>query len=125
MIVLKLPYPPSINVYWLASGHRRYISKRGMLFKQAVADYVQEYNTPKLGDAKVEVFIYIYPRSKKLMDIDNCAKPVLDACQDAGIFDNDVQVEALHIYRGKPRKGGGVTVLIDELTRVATETQLG
>ena len=59
------------------------------------------------------------------MDIDNCLKPILDACQDAGIFEDDVQVQELHVYRGKAVKGGGCTVMIEELTRVATETQQG
>ena len=125
MIVLKLPYPPSMNAYWLASGHRRYISKRGQLFKQAVVNYVLEWKTPKLGTVPIEVTVWIHPRSKKLMDIDNCLKPILDACQDAGIFEDDVQVQELHVYRGKAVKGGGCTVMIEELTRVATETQQG
>jgi crossover junction endodeoxyribonuclease RusA len=125
MIVLKLPYPPSMNAYWLASGHRRYISKRGMKFKQAVVDYVQEYNISKLGNIPLEIEIWLHPRSKQLMDIDNCVKPILDACQDAGIFDDDVQVEELLVKRGFSKKGGGCTVFIDELTRAATETQLG
>lgn len=113
-VILKLPYPPSINAYWLASGHRRYISKRGMLFKQSVMEYVAEFNIKGFGGEPVDVLIFIHPRSKKLMDIDNCAKPILDACQDAGLFDNDVQVIALHLYRSKPKKGGGCTVVISE-----------
>jgi len=125
VIVLKLPYPPSINAYWLASGHRRYISKRGLEFKKSVVEFVLEWSIPKLGSVPVEIQIVIHPRSKILMDIDNCVKPILDACQDAGIFDDDVQVQELHVFRGKPKKGGGCTVMIEELTRVATETQLG
>ena len=37
MITLELPYPVSVNAYWLASGTRRYISKRGREFKNSVA----------------------------------------------------------------------------------------
>jgi Holliday junction resolvase RusA-like endonuclease len=105
-----------MNAYWLASGHRRYISKRGQLFKQAVVEFVIEWKVSKLGDAPLEVTIWLHPRSKKLMDIDNCVKPILDACQDAGIFDDDVQVQKLYVYRGLPKKGGGCTVMIDVLS---------
>jgi crossover junction endodeoxyribonuclease RusA len=105
-----------MNAYWLASGHRRYISKRGMKFKQAVVDYVVEWHIPKLGNQPLEVEIWLHPRSKQLMDIDNCAKPILDACQDAGIFDDDVQVQELRIKRGVAKKGGGCTVWIDVLS---------
>jgi crossover junction endodeoxyribonuclease RusA len=113
MIVLDLPYPPSINNYWIASGHRRFISKRGVLFRQSVMEYVMDNEVPKLGDQGLSVHIVLRPRSKKLMDIDNCAKAILDACEHAGIFDSDVQVEKLLIERGLPKKGGGCVVMIE------------
>ena len=49
------------------------------------------------------------------MDIDNCVKPILDACQDAGIFADDVQVQALTIVRGAMKKHGGCNVIISEI----------
>ena len=113
MIVLDLPYPPSINNYWIASGHRRFISKRGVLFRQSVMEYVMDNEVPKLGEQSLSVHIVLRPRSKKLMDIDNCAKAILDACEHAGIFDSDVQVEKLLIERGLPKKGGGCVVMIE------------
>ena len=118
MITLRLPYPPSINAYWLASGHRRYISKRGQLFKKAVVDYVLEHHIPKLSDIPLAVTVILHPRSKKLMDVDNCLKPILDACQDAGIFNDDVQVQFLLVTRGDLKKGGGCTVMIKEFRPV-------
>jgi len=118
MITLRLPYPPSMNAYWLASGHRRYISKRGQLFKKAVVDYVLEHRIPKLSDIPLAVTVILHPRSKKLMDVDNCLKPILDACQDAGIFNDDVQVQFLLVTRGDLKKGGGCTVMIKEFRPV-------
>lgn len=114
MLTLKLPYPPSVNAYWGTSGKRRYITKRGMEFKKAVAEYVIENNVPKLGDVPIKVFITLIPRSKVLMDIDNCCKAILDSCQDAGIYNDDVQVEELMVIRGAPAKGGGCVVVITE-----------
>jgi crossover junction endodeoxyribonuclease RusA len=112
MIHLKLPYPPSFNAYWMASGHRRYISKRGVAFKIAVQDYVIENNIPKLGSADIEMSVILHPRSKKLMDLDNCLKAICDSCQDAGIFDNDVQLSSILVTRGEQIKGGGCQVFI-------------
>lgn len=114
MILLNLPYPPSVNAYWLTSGRRKFLSKRGREFKQAVQEYVIDNKIPKLGSKAVSVEIILRPRSKKLMDIDNCAKAVLDSLQDAGVFDNDQQVWKLTIERGIPRKGGGAVVMIFE-----------
>ena len=124
-MLLELPYPPSINNYWIASGHRRFISKRGVLFRQAVAEYVIEHGVPKLGDQALSVHIVLRPRSKKLMDIDNCAKAILDACEHAGIFDSDVQVEKLLIERGLPMKNGGCVVLIEVIPSSSDENPQG
>jgi crossover junction endodeoxyribonuclease RusA len=109
---LYLPYPPSINNYWIASGHRRFISQRGRDFKADVSTYVIEQNIPKLGTIQVNIDIILRPRSKKLMDIDNCIKPILDAIQDAGVIDDDVQVTKVSIERGLIQKGGGCVVMI-------------
>ncbi len=125
MVVLNLPYPPSINNYWIASGHRRFISKRGVLFRQSVMEYVMEHEVPKLGEQALSVHIVLRPRSKKLMDIDNCAKAILDACEHAGIFDSDVQVEKLLIERGLPKKGGGCVVMIELIPFSSEENPQG
>ena len=57
MVILSLPYPPSVNTYWRANGNRRFISKAGVEFKKAVAEYVINHNVPKLGDALLMVTV--------------------------------------------------------------------
>ena len=111
---MYLPYPPSVNTYWLTSGRRKYLSKRGRDFKEQVQDYVIVHKIPKLGSIPIQVDIILRPRSKKLMDIDNCAKAVLDSLQDAGVFDDDSQVWKLTIERGITHTGGSCVVMIDE-----------
>lgn len=110
MITLKLPYPPSVNSYWLTSGKRRYISKRGMEFKAAVVEICQ--SIPGFGSAAVEVSVIFHPRDKRIMDLDNSLKAIGDSLQDAGMFDDDAQIWKLTIERGKKIKGGGCTVAI-------------
>ena len=116
--VLRLPYPPSINNYWIASGHRRFISKRGRDFKLAVQQYVAAHQLTSFGGAGVEVDIVIRPRDARLMDIDNSIKPILDALQDAGLFDNDAQVATVTCHRGLVKKGGGgcIVIVTDDIT---------
>lgn len=77
-----------------------------------MSTYVIEQNIPKLGTIQVNIDIILRPRSKKLMDIDNCIKPILDAVQDAGVIDDDVQVARVSIERGLIQKGGGCVVMI-------------
>jgi crossover junction endodeoxyribonuclease RusA len=89
------------------------ISKAGREFKAQVADYVVEYRVPKLGSARLEMKVVIFPRDRRKQDIDNRIKALWDALGDAGVFDNDEQIDILHIERGEIKKGGGVLVYID------------
>ena len=112
MIILHLPYPPSVNNYWIASGHRRFISKRGKEFKEFVAEYCAKHKVKSYGAHDVRVTIILHPRSKILMDIDNCSKAILDSLQGI-VYDDDQQVVQLLIQRGHLVKGGGCTVTVE------------
>ena len=115
MLVLNLPLPPSINHYWGTHGHRRYVSKAGVAFKEAVSDYVAEYSVPKLGTARLQMQVTLYPKDRRKQDIDNRIKALWDALADAGVFDNDEQIDVLIIHRGEIKKGGGWLVYLEVL----------
>lgn len=115
MLVLNLPLPPSINHYWGQLGHRRYVSKAGVAFKEAVSNYVSEYNVPKLGNVRLEFQVTLYPRDRRKQDIDNRIKALWDALAEAGVFDNDEQIDILIVHRGEIKKGGGCLVFINVL----------
>jgi len=112
MITFRFPYPPSINNYWHSSGKRRYISKRGVEFKKAVHEICKQSETI-FGSKYVEVSIILFPRDKRLLDIDNCCKAILDSMNGI-MFDDDQQVWKLTVERGEKIKGGGCQVTIKE-----------
>ena len=118
VITLTLPYPVSVNAYWLASGKRRYISKRGVEFKRCVKEIWEASNHQGFGSAKVEFNVLLFPRDNRLMDIDNMLKCLGDSLQDAGAFDDDQQVWKITIERGEKIKGGGCQVTISEYPNV-------
>jgi crossover junction endodeoxyribonuclease RusA len=109
MKIFKFPYPPSVNAYWLQAGTRRYISKRGVEFKKAVHEILKDQEG--FGDQAVEVNIILYPRDKRLLDIDNCCKAILDS-MNGFMFDDDQQVWRLTVERGEKIKGGGCEVSV-------------
>ena len=114
MITLTLPYPPSVNCYYLASGHRRYISKRGMDFKKAVAEACK--GLPSFLDQPVELSVLLHPRDKRLMDIDNCGKAICDSL-NGYLYEDDQQVWKITIERAEKIKGGGCVVTVKEYSK--------
>jgi crossover junction endodeoxyribonuclease RusA len=115
MTTIKLPYPPSVNTYWRNFRGHTVLSKAGRDFKTAVAECVIAQNIPKFKNKRLEVTLWLYPRSKVVTDLDNRLKAVLDGLEDAGVYDNDGQIDVLMIQRGEIRKGGGVDVMIEVL----------
>jgi Holliday junction resolvase RusA-like endonuclease len=68
---------------------------------------------PKFGTKRLEVTMWLYPRSKVVTDLDNRLKAVLDGLEEAGVYENDGQIDVLSIQRGEIRKGGGIDVMIE------------
>ena len=74
-----------------------------------------EYKVPKLGKARLEMQVTLYPTDRRKQDIDNRIKALWDALADAGVFDNDEQIDVLMVLRGAIKKGGGCVVVIDKI----------
>jgi len=109
-IRLELPYPPSVNSYWRANGHRRYISKEGVEFTKAVDLVVKQSNAKSFEEKKVAISVMIHPRSKRKFDLDNTLKAILDALMKAGMYNDDSQIEYIEIARGEAVDGGKAVV---------------
>jgi len=116
VIVLELPFPPSVNTYYRRGAHATYMSKAGREYKQAVAEYIASGDFPKMGTKRLAVSMVVWPRDRRIFDIDNRIKSVLDSLQDAGLFDDDSQIDELSIYRGSQIvPGGSIKVMIEEI----------
>lgn len=97
------------------------ISKAGREFKLKVQDYVLENCVPKLGQKRLQMQVTLYPRDRRKQDIDNRIKALWDALTDAGVFDDDEQIDILIVQRGEIRKGGGCFVMIEEINEPRQE----
>ena len=107
---LELPYPPSVNSYWLANGHRRYISPAGVKFTKEVAFIVNQASVKGFGDKQVAISVMVHPRSKRKFDLDNTLKAILDALMKAGMYDDDSQIEYIEVARGEQVDGGKAVI---------------
>lgn len=115
MIKLILPYPPTINNYFGLHGHRRFLTSKAKDFKAKVSEAVIEHRAPKLGTARIEMHITLYPPDKRVRDIDNVLKCCIDALCQAGVYDDDSQVDVLLVQRGEIIKGGKAEIFIEVL----------
>lgn len=111
MTTLLLPYPPSVNHYWGISGKQRFIGKKGKEFRLAVAEECIDKELQMLH-GRLSVHVALWPPDKRVRDIDNILKPLLDAMEHAGVYENDSQIDELTIIRRPPIKGGSCTVVI-------------
>lgn len=110
-IQLILPWPPSVNHYWGQAGKHRFIGKKGKEFRMAVSEAAAEAQVAPL-EGRLAVHVALFPPDRRKRDIDNILKSLLDACEHAGCYESDSQIDELHIVRQEMRRGGYCTILI-------------
>lgn len=123
MIVLNLPYPPSVNHLYARQAGRTYLKPAAKAFRAAVANVV----TLAAGFAKPQWFaqgalacrVVLNAAPSKPADCDNAGKVLLDALTKAGAWTDDSQVKLLIFQVGEPVKDGRCTVSIEYLEKVS------
>lgn len=95
MILLRLPYPPTVNTYWRTFQNRMLISKEGRAYREAVIAQCSDYKL----DGRLRVEIEATMPDRRRRDIDNLPKAVLDALTHAQVWNDDNQIDDLRIYR--------------------------
>lgn len=113
-LYLDLPYPPSVNTYWRhpSSGPlagRHLISGKGRVYRAMI----ESICALKPGvEGRIEVEILAYPPDRRVRDLDNILKSLLDALVHAGIIQSDGNIDVLHVERREVVAGGKVVVQI-------------
>ncbi len=113
MLNLTLPFPPSVNTYWGFLGSRRFLTAKARAFKSNVEAAFILSEHKGFADARINLVVFLHAPDKRARDIDNIAKPLLDALTQAGVFNDDSQVDRLLIVRREVKKGGECRVVID------------
>ena len=113
---VTLPYPPSINHYWRRVGQQTLISREGRSFRRKVCALLTGLGRlrPRTG-ARLALVMDAFPPDRRRRDLDNLQKPVLDALEHAGVYDDDSQIDLLVSRRGSPEPGGRLTVEVTEI----------
>ena len=105
MIELELPFPPSLNHLYRRVGFRTLISREGRRFREKVCALLAAAGIgPMTGSLVME--IEYYPPDRRVHDLDNLQKGLLDALQHGGLYKNDSQIVTLIIEKREPVPGG-------------------
>lgn len=111
MIILNLPWPNSANTHWRHARGRTYVSPKGVAFREAVKVSASIYNE-RAPDGRLMVGVELYPPNKRIIDIDNRIKPLLDALTHAGIIIDDSLIDKIIVERKSIIKDGKCRVFI-------------
>lgn len=121
MIILELPYPPSVNSYYRSPrtgplAGRTLISQKGRDYRKAAYQSVLQHKARKAPRGRLSVGVVLYAPDRRKRDIDNPIKSLLDALTHAGVIEDDSLIDKLAIERGPVTKGGLVRVFISNDT---------
>jgi crossover junction endodeoxyribonuclease RusA len=113
VLVVELPYPPSVNHIWRRARGRTVMSREGRAFRrEAVARLarigVGPPRFPMRG--RLRVRIEVCPPDHRRRDLDNVQKALLDALERGGAYADDGQIDRIEVQRGPVTPGGRVVV---------------
>lgn len=114
-LVLRLPWPPSLNAIWRAFNGRLILSKTAREYiKSAPAHLPTGRIVPFTGRLVVWLTLHA-PAESQRFDIANREKLLCDLLTKQKIWIDDEQIDLLVISRGDSSGKGWVDILINEI----------
>ena len=114
-MILELPFPPTGNHYKrlkVVNGKPQwYLTKQAKSFHELV--WGAAVGKERFAGERLRVSVTLHAPDRRHYDIDNRAKVLLDALQTAGVYENDRQIDELHLLRGDVRKPGVAVVRVE------------
>jgi len=120
MLILDLPFPPSVNHYYRsptrgALAGRHLISQAGRTYRAQVKADVQRVTlTPVTG--RLAVHVDAFPPDNRRRDLDNIGKALLDALVHAGVITDDGDIDQYSVTRKSKAPNGRVRVFVSQAT---------
>ena len=115
-IMLRLPWPPSLNRIWRAVNNRVILSVTARAYATAAANALPPGRVDPLR-GRLTVTLQMCPPAStgaKRWDIANREKLLCDTLTKQRVWLDDEQIDTLLIVRGEPSENGHVDILIQE-----------
>jgi crossover junction endodeoxyribonuclease RusA len=127
-VKIRLPLPPSINRYYVQRrnltckqcGGRvlvppNYLSREAREYrKQTHRVLMPHLIQERFCQSELAMLVDWHP-IRDIGDVDNRAKPLLDALEHAGLFENDRQIKDLRLRWGHAVSGGAADIQLWEI----------
>jgi len=104
VVSLTVPLPISLNRYYRKFRNRLIISKEGTDYRHFVEKLVSEQPARFEKSERLGMVAHLFPASRRLFDLDNAGKCLLDSLEHGGLFVNDNQIDQLTFVRNSPDK---------------------
>jgi crossover junction endodeoxyribonuclease RusA len=113
MIRFEMPYPPSINHYYVHTAKGVKLGDKGHKYRMDAVFLLHKYRG-SFKDKKIAVTINVFPPDKRKRDLDNILKCLLDAMEHANVYENDNNIDMLTVIRRHSVPNGAVQIWIGE-----------
>lgn len=108
-------WPPSINNYYAKTRYGVRVNKKGKNYRESVVyDLQVQVGVIDCINEPIFVSAIFYPPDKRIRDLDNFLKSLLDALTVAGLWEDDNLISQLYIYKGEVTKRAIVKVHVAE-----------
>jgi len=119
MLILDLPWPPSVNSYWRhptrgALAGRHLISQEGRNYRRAVVAEIARLRLQQ-PTGRLAVHVDAFPPDNRRRDLDNICKALFDALTHAGVINDDGDIDHYSVTRRENISGGRVRVRVEKI----------
>ena len=105
---LYLPFPPTVNSYYVKTKRGVFISAKGKKFRaQAAESVLQQLGDPPTIAERMLVEVVLFMPDRRIRDVDNYMKALLDSLTCCGLWEDDSLIDQLFNYRGDVVKPHG------------------
>ena len=116
---LTLPWPPTVNTYWRVRVNGKYptffVAQDGIRYRRNVQGYCLAWKVKPIK-GRVRIVVDAYPPDRRVRDLDNVLKALLDSLRYGGAYLDDGQIDHLTVIRReKDGNGGRVVVRLEEI----------